>query len=236
MNRSLYFMSLIVKTLDQADPQKALVKAFRDIESLAKDPEHGDGYANFLMFMAEVAANRAFIDRFSDQTQKILFEDLALQLTAEVLTWPSHEGAPSTDWIGLLPPLDQYLAERIRVLMPEDASLPHMMLNVRRDELTITSVDLDLPLSLHYIGGILPGKYAFKLGSGRLLWEVGLGEKDLLLKFSESGKNLRLAADTGEDRPPSPTRKMASLNGELVFRVFAGLESGWIEIETRKPE
>jgi hypothetical protein len=106
---------------------------------------------------------------------------------------------------------------------------------IRNSEIHAT-IQLDPTEPVQRIGGILPGKYTFRLGSGRLLWEVELKEKDLILKLADPGQNLKLAADTGEDRRHSPTRKMAALDGELVFRVFAGIESGWIEIETRIPE
>ena len=87
----------------------------------------------------------------------------------------------------------------------------------------------------HYIKDIRPGDYNFSLGSGRLLWEVTLEDKDLHLTSASPGTNLPLAADTGEKRQPTASREMSVLGGEIVIRIFPGLESGWIEILERTP-
>ena len=85
----------------------------------------------------------------------------------------------------------------------------------------------------HRIGDIIPGDYVFSLGTGQLLWEVTLDEKDLFLTGTDPGKNLPLAADTDEVRRSEARREISLMDGELVVRVFAGLENGWIEIQER---
>ena len=233
MNRTLYFIPLIERALGQSNPRKALVEAFREIQSLGKDPAYADGFARFLSFMEEVAESWKLQNLLSSDAGVALLDDFSLQLAAETpLNAPFSEKGQS----GLPPALIEQIKQRLQSLSLLDADPIRAEIDVIRDTEIHATIKLDPTEPVQRIGGILPGKYTFRLGSGRMLWEVELKEKDLILKLADPGQNLKLAADTGEGPRHSPTRKMGALSGELVFRVFPGIESGWIEIETRIPQ
>ena len=233
MNRTLYFIPLIERALGQSNPRKALAEAFREIQSLGRDPAYADGFAMFLSFMEEVAESWKLQDLLASGAGAAILEDLSLQLAAE--TAPNAPFSEK-DQFGLPPALIGQIKQRLPSLFLLDAEPIRAEIDVIRGTEIQATIQLDPTEPVQRIAGILPGKYTFRLGSGRLLWEVELQEKDLILKLADPGQNLKLAADTGEDRQHSPTRKMAVLSGELVFRVFPGIESGWIEIETRIPQ
>ena len=77
---------------------------------------------------------------------------------------------------------------------------------------------------------LLPGYYRLRLGTGRLLWEGELTDRDLLWNAAFPGKALDLAADTG-GAAREPTRRIDLLDGDMVLRVYPGLESGFLDIE-----
>lgn len=233
MNRTLYFIPLIERALGQSDPRKALIEAFREIQSLGRDPAYADGFAMFLSFMEEVAENWKLQDLLASEAIAAILEDFSLQLAAES---PPNVPFLEKDLSTLPPALLEQIKQRLHALSLLDIEPIRMEVDVIRENEIHATIQLDPTEPVQRIGGILPGKYTFRLGSGRMLWEVELEGKDLILKLADPGQNLKLAADTGEDRQHSPTRKMATLSGELVFRVFPGIESGWIEIETRIPQ
>jgi hypothetical protein len=233
MNRSLFFIPLIARALGQSNPRKALVEAFREIQSLGRDPACAEGFAMFVSFMKEVAESWKLQNLLSDDSGVAILEDFSLQLAAKS---PLNAPFSEKDQSGLPPALLKQIIQRLHTLSLMDTEPIQVEIDIIRDREIYETLDMDPTEPVQRISGILPGKYTFRLGSGRVLWEVDLEEKDLLLKLANPGKNLKLAADTGKDHRLSPTRKVAALNGELVFRVFPGIESGWIEIETRIPK
>lgn len=87
------------------------------------------------------------------------------------------------------------------------------------------------PTKVEYeINNVSPAFYSFELSSGRLLWEGPVYKTDLLWTFANPGEDFRLAADT-DDAPPKPTREMILLDGEVIIRVFPGIEVGSIQID-----
>ena len=63
------------------------------------------------------------------------------------------------------------------------------------------------------------------LSTGRRLWEGILTRSDLLCE----GRPLALAADEN-GLAGEPAREIAMLSGEIVVKVYRGLESGVLEI------
>ena len=85
------------------------------------------------------------------------------------------------------------------------------------------------------IGGIVAGSYLLRLDTGRVLWEGRLAEEDLLWARAFPKQALRVAADTGGARRQM-AREVVLLEGTLILRVFAGVESGTVEIELKPLE
>lgn len=76
---------------------------------------------------------------------------------------------------------------------------------------------------------ILPGEYTIRLSTGRVLWSARLHSADLRWSEAFPQAPLRLAADTAEtDR--LCTREMRLLDGEILVRVYPGVDVGTIGI------
>jgi len=227
------FISLIQKALLQKNPGKALAGVFEEIMALRNDPEYSDEFARFASFMQEVIEVWKIQRRTSEKAKIGIIEDITLKLAADMLTGsPKHmDDVKGADWP---PGFFEYLEHRIQMLVPgDDVAPPKAELDVSRDNRTIATLPLEMAEVSHRIDGVLPGDYSFSLGTGRLLWRVTLEEKDLFLAAASPGKNLPFAADTGDERRSSPSREMSVMEGEIVIRVFPGLESGSIEILER---
>ncbi len=235
MERSMHFISLIQKALLETDPQKALTDAIDEIMALRNNPEHAGEFAMFSSFMAEVFETWRIQEQLSIEAAKDIIEDITLQLTADTVMESMVDNVvmQGIDWP---PGFIDHLGKRIRTLLPgDDIEHPEAELDVFRNGRTVSTIKLELTDASHYIKDVRPGDYAFSLGTGRLLWEVTLEEKDLYLTEDSPGKNIPLAAGTGEERRPAASRVMSVLGGEIVIRIFPGLESGWIEIQERVP-
>ena len=84
-----------------------------------------------------------------------------------------------------------------------------------------------------YISPVTPGKYMARFSNGRVLWEGKLTKEDLIWAFAFPEKDLAMAAET-EPSQRETTKTITLLEGEIEIRVFAGLESGKIVIESGK--
>ena len=80
------------------------------------------------------------------------------------------------------------------------------------------------------IGGIVPGIYQIKLITGRVIWEGELTSKELIWSAAFPEQRLELAAET-VDAEKTPTREIMVWDGEIMVRIYAGIESGSIEVE-----
>ncbi len=104
----------------------------------------------------------------------------------------------------------------------------------RNDEVTATC-SFEQPSGTRSVDGIAPGDYRVKLDTGRVLWEGCLAERDLLWSKAFPGEPLKMAADSGQPIG-NPTREISLLEGTVILRVFAGVESGFMEIELKPSE
>ena len=82
--------------------------------------------------------------------------------------------------------------------------------------------------------GLRPGHYQLKLDSGRMIWEAALSEQQLLWTSAHPGRPLEVAAESAERRE-RPTLEVALLEGELILRVYPGIEAGLLRLELRDP-
>jgi hypothetical protein len=106
----------------------------------------------------------------------------------------------------------------------------YLDLLISRDSEPIATIPVKPTKVAYEINNVSPAFYSFELSSGRLLWEGLVYKTDLLWKFANPGKDFRLAADT-DGAPPKPTREMTLLDGEVIIRIFPGLEVGSIQID-----
>jgi len=83
------------------------------------------------------------------------------------------------------------------------------------------------------IPNIMPGDYAIRLSTGRLVWTGRLQATDLIWADAFPSAALPLAADTGEGEAVC-TKKLELLHREIVVCLYPGVESGMIGIRIER--
>ena len=106
---------------------------------------------------------------------------------------------------------------------------------IERNDEVVGTCSFEQPFGARSVGDSAPGDYRVKLDTGRVLWEENLAERDLLWSKAFPGEPLKMAADSGQPIG-KPTREISLLEGTVILRVFAGVESGFMEIELKPSE
>ena len=106
---------------------------------------------------------------------------------------------------------------------------------IERNDNVVATCSFEQPFGARNVDGIAPGDYRVKLDTGCVLWEGNLSERELLWSKAFPGKPLKMAADSGQPTG-EPTREISLLDGTVILRVYAGVESGFMEIELKPSE
>lgn len=90
----------------------------------------------------------------------------------------------------------------------------------------------DIP-EVNTIDSIIPGNYSISLAGGRVIWEGEITAQDIVWAKARPKEPFKLAADT-TSRKAKPAKAFNLFEGQIVIRLFAGLENGSMEIEMNK--
>ena len=106
---------------------------------------------------------------------------------------------------------------------------PGIEVSISHDNKSFKSVRfMEVPGS-KTIDKIAVGVYNIAFATGELIWEGKFTMQDLIWSEAYPGRSFALAADTPGPKP-EPTKEISVFDGDIIIRVFAGLESGRIEI------
>jgi hypothetical protein len=229
MTKELYFIALISKALENEQPEKALKEVFKEIVELGQQPEYHNMYLQFIHFMSEIWEKQLQIELSDDEINELI-RDLSLQMAGGLLDENRKEAdaimkllSSNVEW------LNEYKKWKHDLAKSETLD-SFIELIVEKGDKTIGSIALDYQASHGKLGNITPGFYQIKLSTGRVLWEGELKAKDLIWAVAFPDQDFSLAADTG-DLDLSPTKTLRLLSGEIILKVYAGLESGTIKAE-----
>lgn len=78
---------------------------------------------------------------------------------------------------------------------------------------------------------IEPGNYSVQLNNGRVLWEGEITKEDILYAKSKT-ESYKMAALT-DNLEVEPTKTIELIHNELEMKIYAGLESGRITLNTK---
>ena len=227
MSNDLYFIPIIARALQQEDTDESLRRAFDEIESLGQQPDYQLGYQQFQEFMHIVN------DHKKEHGLDLLENNSVIALITE-LTTSTFEGTDQEKQMILRiiqsHPKWQAEYDRLMAEMRELQRAPTgVSVSILREKEPFRSLTFTKSPDSKTIDKIVPGRYTVALATGRIIWEGLLAERDLIWKEAYPGRALRLSADTGEPEG-EPTQQVSALEGDIIVRVFAGLESGRIEI------
>lgn len=132
--------------------------------------------------------------------------------------------------LGRTPPFQRGFVQFCQFMRTAEERIKGADLVLERNGRQVAVLNIDRLPGRAIVQGLLPGQYRVRLGTGWMLWEGGLTEQDLLWSAAFPGKALELAADT-QGLPHRPTRMIDLLDGEVILRVYPGLERGSLGIE-----
>ena len=224
MGNDLYFIPIIAEALDASDQESALTQAFTTIERLGQNPEYQQGFGQFQQFMDVVAA-KAANPHVSPEAQ-----DFIEALMVELATGASDTSTDKRVALDLIlsRPDWRHQYEDLCAELEESRQGPFpVAITLERQGELARTIDVEAGEKTARVGDISPGAYTIRLSTGRVIWESELTEEDLTWSraFPERALDLAAGAEGGE-----PKRLLRLLRGELVVRVFPGIETGSMEI------
>lgn len=116
--------------------------------------------------------------------------------------------------------------------MKSEPDLMQLEIHILKDGKRLDSFWIPEGPFIRVVKNARPGAYSIKLNTGRLLFEERLTERDLLWVYAFPEEDLLLAADTG-DLTLRKTQEISLLEGDLVLRVYPGIEAGHLELEVK---
>jgi hypothetical protein len=222
MANELYFIRILQEALQNPQPRVALDQALAEIGRLGAQEAYRSGWENFQRFMAEVSSCRDLLR--SDAVRELI---VALATDSPELDPQQRQAA--LEVIHSNPQWHREYEQMRAQLVPESGREP-AAIQVYRDGNRVGEMTFVEPGASRSLGQITPGLYLLKLSTGLVLWEGELAGPDLFWAEAFGAENLKLAAET-EQVQRQPTGEIELLRGEVILRIFAGLECGDLEVE-----
>lgn len=234
MANELYFVPIIVRALEGPSPKTELLKAFQVIEQLGQEPDHQQGYAQFLLFMREIGRQASQHDPNLQSQMEDAMASTIIELATDTFRGGPDEREAALEMIHLrIDWRERYETLRAELTAGPESLIPITII-VERNGCTLGTLSISVQPALTQIRGLAPGQYAVKLSTGRVLWEGMLLDRHLQWNKAYPGRALDLAADSG-DAKAGATLDLVLLEGEITVRVFPGVEMGRMEISVQVP-
>jgi hypothetical protein len=230
MIEDLYFIPILAEALKAPQVEEALRGAFAQIRALGQQPQYKQGLLQFEEFMRRV-------NDYRQQDQSSSLNETMIRTSMVELATNTFEGtgqerqaildaiSSRRDW------KDQYDRLITDIQRHQPAAAVTRVLLLRNGE-PLGFVEVAEGTGRGTVNGATPGSYSLQLDTGRVVWEGSLTEEDLVWTKAFPGQPLPLAADTGEQRSRT-TQRFDVFSGEIILQVFAGPESGSVEIIVR---
>jgi hypothetical protein len=225
---NLFFIPILAEALRSPSPKEALLQAFQRIRALGEKKEYQEGFSQFEQFMEKAIEHQEAGAGDASATGDDIAYELSVEIASDTFEGDEREKEAAFDLIlSRQEWRETYekLCEEFKKQTP--VAIPYMTVVVERDDRPITEIVLDGERT--YVENILPGPYALRTSTGRVIWRGDLTPKELFWTDAYPDRALDLAASTDEE-VIEPTAVHSLLDGEVVLRIFAGIESGRVEI------
>ena len=202
------------------------------ITEFGRQTEYETGFEQFLRFMDAVAEQAMGLHR--EQEMSEVLENVLVELAAGAL-----DGSPERETIWALLDSHPQWHERYETFSAqweEEAESPYLAeIRLEQHEEIVHVVCFKTIPETALIDGVSPGRYTLRLSTGRVLWIGAITERDLIWHHAFPGRALDLAADTGRICT-EPSRVIDLLDGEIVVRLYPGIETGRMSISLEQPK
>jgi len=230
MVEDLYFIPILARAFEPPDCEAALQRAFLTIALYAHLPGNERGHAQFGRFMREVYRIWERAQRLNELEEQGSVTRAALGTDA-----PEEEGNNIYPTMIRTPDCRRAYERLCDELTLSDAARCRSDVHLTRDGEQIGSAPFTAAARTASIPNITPGDYQLTLSTGRILWEDTLAVTDCIWTDAFPGEPVALAAAT-DGVPRRPSRVTSLLDGELILRVYPGIEFGRVELEWRRPQ
>jgi len=232
MTDDLYFIPLIAHALQQTNTDQALSQAFEEIISKGRQPRYRRGFEQFGQFMD--AAHRRAEAEHSTSLKRSFVRELMTELATNGFEDSEGEKQAVLDLIYSHSPWQREYEQLLADIKHLQKRSPPLLLSVLRDGKSFRTMEWEKVPGRRTIEQVVPGHYALSVATGWVIWQGDLTEGDLIWTAAFPGAPLDLAAATGETQTGS-TRQFRLLDGEITLQVFAGLETGRLDITVNLP-
>lgn len=230
-SKRLYFIPLLARAIESGDQTQAMKGAFDEIKRVGNQPGYEEGFHQFQEFIKS-----AILPSGEEPNEKIRSIRNAIYRIIYDLVTDTFEGDENlkdtfTSAIKRNPQWNvEY--ERIRIevqsfLAPDSP----IEMEILRENQVIESVRLTAETIT--VSPIFPGRYTVRFSNGRILWEGNFTAEDLIWTYAYPDQDISMAAET-EDSRQEPVKTISLLDGEIILRIFAGLESGRIVLKVER--
>ena len=223
MSKDLFFVAILFKAFQSAQPDEALKQAFEKIEHLGSQPPYRQGFLQFEAFLVDVYSRH---ELWCD----VNICELMVELATGIISNDQGERQAALEIIQEHPGWQADYLALCEMLEPGSADNALSLLEIYYEQRRIKQISLtELLTSSCTIADIEPGRYLIRLGTGLLIWSGRLSAQELIWTEAFGRQGLAVAAETG-DVPQKPTSQYILLDGEMILRTYAGIEKGSIEL------
>ena len=234
MSNDLYFIPIITEALEQKNTEHSLKQAIKKIKSLGTKPQYKRGYEQFEKFM-DIVNERVQKEAPDNVSEADRIMELIVELATDTFEGSDEDKQKALRIIKSHPPWQKEYDQLVTEIGELNQRPQGVEISVSRENEPRKSVIFQKIPGPQTIDNITAGDYSLSFADGRLIWSGQLSEQDLMWSRAYPGKPFELAADTME-RKAKPTKEISVFDGKVIIRVFAGLESGRIEITVNTSE
>jgi hypothetical protein len=227
MIEDLYFIPILAEALKAPQVEEALRGAFERIRSLGQQTQYKQGLVQFEEFVHLV--NDCRQQNRSSPPDEWRIESSMVELATNTFEGTGQERQAILDAISSRPDWKDLYDGLVAEIEQHQRAAAVTRVSLLQDGEPLGFMEVRGGSGRGTVSGVTPGSYSLQLDTGRVLWEGPLREEDLLWTKAFPGQPLSLAADTGEQRA-RPTQRLEIFSGEIILQVFAGPESGRVEI------
>ena len=221
MTDELFFITVLTEALNRPETRTSLKEALATINGLGKKQRYRKGFENFRYFMSQVLSRYETVER--DYSRCVILERAAGLFDDTAIHKILPDPAPPDEW------------ETINALMVSPKRNRYPVIDLFCGPRKISRLVFAKDKTKQSVSGIVPNGYVLKLDTGWVLWKKQLTAEDVIWKNAFTGQDLQLAAESGA-ADQRPTQRIVLFNGQLTVSLFAGIESGVLEIQWGGPD
>ncbi len=226
-DNNLYFIPILANAFDRPDRTEAFKNALSEIIRLGESAEYKKGFEQFEQFIASGVQSLSEDSEDFARLRDMVLQSLLTMLATDTFDGPEEVRKSLIKRIQANPDLANRYQELLEELSPENE--PPLEVELYKNDQLLSAQPLPSEQQSVYFDQIDPGNYSIRLSNGRVLWEGNVEAEDVIWKSAYPEKEYPMAAATEKDES-NRTKSFKLLDGEITLNLYAGLETGGLEL------